>query len=108
MIDVHSEAGVARVLLLADDPLVRQQYAHELESSGYIVQHASSFVDTLLAPAPDPDVIVLCNLAVLAHPGQSAQVVRITDATSPVALVREVHRRIALRATLGALVAQAA
>ena len=108
MIDVHIEAGVARVLLIADDPLVRQQYAHELESGGYTVRQATSYADTLLRPMADPDVIVLCNLAVLAHPGQSAQVVRITDGTSPVALVREVHRRIALRATLGALVSKAA
>jgi DNA-binding NarL/FixJ family response regulator len=108
MIDVHDEAGVARVLLIADDPLPRQQYAHELESSGYVVAQATSYADTLLRPMVDPDVIVLCNLAVLAHPGQSGQVVRIPDGTSPAAVVREVHRRIALRATLGALVARAA
>ncbi|MDQ6884306.1 MAG: hypothetical protein M3077_08750, partial [Candidatus Dormibacteraeota bacterium] len=63
----------------------------------------SSFVDTFLSPMPDPDVIVLCNLAVMAHPGQQAQLVRITDGTAAAELVREVHRRIALRATLGAL-----
>ncbi len=108
MIDVQNEAGVARVLLIADDPLVRQHYASELESSGYAVWQATSFVDTLLRPMADPDVIVLCNLAVLAHPGQSAHVIRITGGTTPAALVREVHRRIALRATLSALAARAA
>jgi hypothetical protein len=56
----------------------------------------------------DPDVIVLCNLAVLAHPGQATQVLRVTDGLTPAALVREVHRRVALRATLGALCAWAA
>ena len=108
MIDVQNETGVARVLLIADDPLVRNEYRRELESSGYIVRHAPSFVDTLQSPMADPDVIVLCNLAVLAHPGQSTQVVRISEGTSPAAVVREVHRRIALRATLGALSARAA
>jgi CheY-like chemotaxis protein len=109
MIDVlHNESEVARVLLIADDPLVRQQYAEELESSGYAVRQATSYADTLPRPMADPDVIVLCNLAVLAHPGQSGHVVRIQDGTSPAAVVREVHRRIALRATLGALSARAA
>ncbi len=101
------QAGTARVLLIADDPLVREQYARELEAGAYVVRQASSFVDTLLSPMANPDVIVLCNLAVLAHPGQQAQLIRISDGTPPDALVREVHRRIALRATLGAL-AQAA
>ncbi|HEY0493003.1 MAG TPA: hypothetical protein VGD57_06010 [Candidatus Dormibacteraeota bacterium] len=105
---MQTETKIASVLLIADEALIRQHYAAELASSGYAVQQASSFVDTLLHPMPDPDVIVLCNLAVLAHPGQSALVIRITDGTSPAALVREVHRRIALRATLGALAARAA
>ena len=98
-----NQGGTARVLLIADDPLVRDQYARELEAGAYVVRQASSFVDTLLSPMPDPDVIVLCNLAVMAHPGQQALLVRITDGTEPAELVREVHRRIALRATLGAL-----
>jgi len=105
---MHPENGTARVLLIADDPLLSEQYARELEASAYVVRQASSFVDTLLNPMADPDVIVLCNLAVLAHPGQSGQVIRITDGTSPAALVSEVHRRVALRASLGALSAQAA
>jgi len=108
MIGMQNEAGVARVLLIADDPFARDQYRRELESNGYTVCHAPSFVDTLQSAMADPDVIVLCHLAVLAHPGQSAQLVRISEGTSPAAVVREVHRRIALRATLGALSAQAA
>lgn len=102
------QAGTARVLLIADDPLVSEQYARELEAGAYVVRQAASFVDTLVSPMANPDVIVLCNLAVLAHPGQQTQVIRIADGTTPAALVREVHRRVALRATLGALATQAA
>ena len=108
MIEMQNETGVARVLLIADDPLLRARYGRELESNGYTVRQAPSFADTLLNPMADPDVIVLCDLAVMAHPGQSTHVVRISEGTAPAALVREVHRRIALRATLGALAARAA
>jgi DNA-binding NarL/FixJ family response regulator len=108
MIDMQDETGVARVLLIADDPLVRGRYSRELESNGYIVRHAPSFGETLLSPMADLDVIVLCDLAVMAHPGQSTHVVRISEGTAPAALVREVHRRIALRTTLSALAARAA
>jgi ActR/RegA family two-component response regulator len=102
---MHPEAGTARILLIADDRLVSERYARELEAHGYVVRQASSFVDTLVSPMPDPDAIVLCNLAVMAHPGQSAHVIRISEGTAPAALVYEVHRRIALRATLDALAA---
>jgi hypothetical protein len=52
---------------------------------------------------PDPDVIVLCDLAMFACPAQKAQVLRATAA-----LVVEVHRRVALRAALHTTIAQAA
>jgi hypothetical protein len=97
------ETGTAHVLLIADDPQLGSAYALALEAHGYIVRQARSFVDTLASPMPDPDLVVLCNLAVLAHPGQAAQILRVTDGVTPGALVREVHRRVALRATLGAL-----
>ncbi len=100
--------GTARVLLIADDPLVSEQYARELEAGAYVVRQASSFVDTFQSPMPNPDVIVLCNLAVLAYPGQQVQVIRVTEGTTPASLVSEVHRRVALRATLGALATLAA
>jgi hypothetical protein len=108
MFAMHSETGTARVLLIADDPQLREDYARELTAGAYIVRQASCFTETLRSPMPEPDVIVLCNLAVMAHPGQSAQVIRAGEGVSPAALVREVHRRVALRATLGALTARAA
>jgi DNA-binding response OmpR family regulator len=108
MFAMHSDTGTARVLLIADDPQIREQYARELEAGAYIVRRASCFSETLLSPMSDPDVIVLCDLAVMAHPGQSAQVIRAGEGVSPAALVREVHRRVALRATLDALTACAA
>ncbi|MEO6797427.1 MAG: hypothetical protein ABI401_08905 [Candidatus Dormibacter sp.] len=86
------ETGTARVLLIADDPLLREQYARALEAHAYIVRQAACFTDTLQSPMVNPDVIVLCELAVLAHPGQATHVIRITQGTSPAALVREVHR----------------
>lgn len=97
------DTETARVLLIADDPEVRSAYALALEAHGYVVRQARAFVDTLASPMPDPDLVVLCNLAVLAHPGQATQVLRVTEGLTPGALVREVHRRVALRATLGAL-----
>ena len=56
----------------------------------------------------DPDVIVLCGLAMFAYPAQNAQVLRIPAAMTPAELVVEVHRRVALRAALEATIAQAA
>ena len=101
-------AGTARVLLIADDPLLREQYARELEAHAYVVRQASSFIDTLLDPMADPDVIVLCNLAVLAHPGHAAQVIRISEGFTPADVVLEVHRRVGLRASLNPLSQRAA
>ena len=59
-------------------------------------------------PMPDPDVIVLYELAMFAYPAQQAQVLRVPAEMAPAALVVEVHRRLALRATLHATIAQAA
>ena len=100
--------NAARVLLIADDPQLSEQYATALKANGFVVRQAASFVETLKAPMPDLDVIVLCNLAVMAHPGQSTHVIRAGEGTLPAALVREVHRRVALRASLRASMAAAA
>jgi hypothetical protein len=54
---------------------------------------------------PDPDVIVLCDLALFAYPAQKAQVLRAPADMTPAALIAEVHRRVALRATLHATIA---
>ncbi len=43
-----------------------------------------------------------------AYPAQNAQVLRAPAEMTPAALVLEVHRRVALRATLHASIAQAA
>jgi hypothetical protein len=51
---------------------------------------------------PDPDVVVLCDLAVFAYPGQAALVVRIPYQMTPDELGAEVHRRIFLRTALQA------
>ena len=93
-------AGVARILLIADDPTLGQNYRGALEMAGYEVTQAESFVDVLGSAMPDPDVIVLCDLAVFAYPGQVALVIRASDRMSPDELVAEVHRRLALHATL--------
>jgi DNA-binding response OmpR family regulator len=100
--------GVARVLLIADDRETGERYRDALASGGYAVSQAESFVETLGAPMADPDVIVLCDLAVFAYPAQAAQVVRIPAEMTPVGLVSEVHRRVALRAALKATMSLAA
>jgi DNA-binding response OmpR family regulator len=100
--------GVARVLLIADDRKTGERYRDALASGGYAVAQADSFVDTLGAPGLDPDVIVLCDLAVFAYPAQQAQVLRVSAEMTPAALVAEVHRRVALRATLHATMSLAA
>ena len=87
----------ARVLLIADDPKAREIYARVLEFVGYEVRRAANFVDVLGTPMSDPDIIVLCDLATLAYPGQSAQVVRIPEGTPPDVLVTQVYRRLAPR-----------
>jgi len=104
---MNSINGVARVLMIADDRETGAQYADALATGGYAVTVADSFVETLGTPEPDPDVIVLCDLAVFAYPAQQAQVVRVSAEMTPAALVAEVHRRLTLRATLNATMAQA-
>src|SRR5690349_13734654 len=97
-------SGVVRVLLIADDREAGECYRDALASGGYAVTQADSFVEVLGTPMPDPDVIVLCELAVFAYPAQNAQVVRVPAGMTPAALVVEVHRRVALRATLHATI----
>jgi DNA-binding NtrC family response regulator len=105
---MNSLNGAASVLLIADDRDSAAGYRDALTSGGYDVTEAESFVDVLGTAMPDPDVIVLCDLAVFAYPAQNAQVLRIPAEMMPAALVAEVHRRVALRATLHATIAQAA
>ena len=100
--------GVARVLVIADDRDSGERYRNALAAGGYEVTQAESFVEVLGTPMPDPDVIVLCELAMFAYPAQQAQVLRVPAEMIPAALVVEVHRRVALRAALYATIAQAA
>ena len=85
------------MLLIADDPKTREIYSRVLEFVGYEVRRAANFVDVLGTPMSDPDIIVLCDLATLAYPGQSAHVVRIPEGTPPDVLVTQVYRRLAPR-----------
>jgi hypothetical protein len=100
--------GIARVLLIADDRATGERYRNALATGGYEVFQAESFVAALGTPGLDPDVIVLCELAVFSYPAQTAQLLRVPAEMTPAALVAEVHRRVALRATLHATMAQAA
>jgi DNA-binding response OmpR family regulator len=100
--------GVASVLVIADDREIRQRYHDALASGGYAVTQAHSFVEALGTTMLDPDVIVLCDLAVFSYPAQTAQVLRVPAEMTPAALVAEVHRRVALRATLRATISLAA
>ena len=93
-------AGVARILLISDDPKMGANYRGALQMGGYEVIQTESFVDVLGTAMPDPDMIVLCDLAVFAYPGQAALVLRVPDKMSPDEVVGEVHRRLALRVTL--------
>ena len=99
---MNTTSSTARVLLIADDPSAGDPYRGALEVGGYDVEQAESFVDVRDSPMPDPDVVVLCDLAVFASPGPSALVVRIPYQMTPDELVTEVHRRVAHRATLRA------
>src|SRR5947209_20009188 len=100
--------GVARVLLIADDPDGGLLYRAALAAGGYEVVQVQSFVEAFDSSMIDPDVVVLCELAMFAYPAQNAQVLRIPAAMTPAELVVEVHRRVALRAALEATIAQAA
>jgi DNA-binding response OmpR family regulator len=101
-------SGVARILVIADDRDSGERYGEALAAGGYQVLQAESFVESLDSPMPDPDVIVLCDLAMFAYPAQNAQVLRVPAEMTPAALIVEVHRRVALRAALYATIAQAA
>src|SRR6202165_940595 len=100
--------GVARVLLIADDRESGERYRNALATGGYEVVQAESFVEALSTPMVDPDVIVLCALAVFSYPAQTAQVLRVPAEMTPAALIAEVHRRVALRAALYATMSLAA
>jgi len=100
--------GVASVLLIADDRDSGAPYREALAAGGYQVTQAESFIEALDSPMADPDVIVLCDLAMFAYPAQKAQVLRVPAEMTPAALIVEVHRRVALRAALHATIAQAA
>ena len=93
-----SDAG--SVLLIADNANAGRHYRGALEVAGYQVTQTDSFVNVLGHHVADPDVIVLCDLAVLAYPGQKAPVVRVPPKMTPDELVIEVDRRLALRAAL--------
>ena len=93
----------ARVLLIADDPRVGEIYCRVLEFVGYQVKQAATFVDVLGTPMSDPDVIVLCNLATLAFPGQEAEVIRVPEGTPPDVLVADVYRRVAPHPVVSAI-----
>ncbi|TMC38556.1 MAG: response regulator transcription factor [Chloroflexi bacterium] len=103
---MNAPNGVARILLIADDPDGGLLYRAALAAGGYQVVQAQSFIEAFDSSMIDPDVIVLCELAMFAYPAQ--QVLRIPTAMTPAALVVEVHRRLALRAALHATIAQAA
>jgi DNA-binding response OmpR family regulator len=105
---MNFSSGVARILLIADDPDRGQCYRDALVAGGYEVLQAENFIEALDGAMPDPDVIVLCDLAMFAYPAQQAQVIRVAEAMTPDALVVEVHRRVALRAALHATIALAA
>jgi CheY-like chemotaxis protein len=100
--------GVASVLLIADDRDNGERYREALAAGGYQVLQAESFLESLGSAMADPDVIVLCDLAMFAYPAQKAQVLRAPAEMSPAALIVEVHRRIALRAALHATIDMAA
>ncbi len=97
-VTVSSPASPAtRVLVIADDPKTREIYSRVLEFVGYQVTRAANFVDVLGTRMSDPDVIVLCNLATLAYPGQAAHVIRVPEGTPPDVLVTNVYQRLAPR-----------
>lgn len=89
----------AQVLLIADDENTGRHYRGALEAAGYDVTQTASFVEVLGTPVASPDIIVLCELAVIAYPGQVAPILRIPERMSPDELVAEVHRRVGMRAT---------
>jgi DNA-binding response OmpR family regulator len=91
---VTVSSPAARVLLIADDPKAGEIYSRVLEFVGYEVKQVSNFVEALGTPMSDPDIIILCNLATLAFPGQAAQVLRIPEGTPPDVLVTDVYRRL--------------
>src|ERR1700674_5814551 len=100
--------GVASVLLIADDRDSGAPYRESLAAGGYQITQAESFIKALDSPMADPDVIVLCDLAMFAYPAQKAELLRVPAEMTPAALIVEVHRRVALRAALHATIAQAA
>lgn len=100
---MNADSAAACVLVIGDDPAVTAAVGAELRAGGYDVRLATALLETIASASPDPDLIVLCGLAVIAHPGQSAvPILRVPDGLEPAAVVEQVHRRITLRAVLQA------
>src|SRR5437588_12605534 len=91
--------GVARILLIADDHDDGLLYRNALAAGGYHLVQAESFIEAFDSAMTDPDVIVLCDLAMFAYPAQNAQVLRIPDEMPPAARAVHVHRLGPLRVT---------
>ena len=100
--------NTGRVLLIADNEEAGRHYTGALAAAGYQVTQIETFTKVLGSQLPEPDVIVLCDLAVLAYPGQAAPVVRVPKKMTPDELVTAVDRRVGLRGTLLAMSAQPA
>jgi hypothetical protein len=104
MMAMNPVSGAARVLFIADDPVAAEPYAEALKAGGCDVYQAATYI-AALPNLPDVDIIVLLELAMFAYPGQSALVLRVPSDMSPDEALREVRRRVGLRATRRATVA---
>ena len=95
--------GGAEVLVIGEDAQVTGSVVAALRAAGFEVETATSLTETITEGSPEPDLVVLCGLAVVEHPGRRMPVLRAHEGITPEGIAQQVHRRIALRAVLHAV-----
>jgi hypothetical protein len=100
---MNSETGSAQVLVIGEDTQVTAPVVAALRAAGFEVKRAARLIETASEDSAEPDLVVLCGLAAVEHPGRRMPVLRVHDGITPEGVAQQVHRRIALRAVLHAV-----
>jgi len=100
---MSQKAGSAQVLVIGEDNETTASVIAALRTAGFEVETAATLAETVTEVSSEPDLIVLCGLAVVEHTGHRMPVLRAHAGITPEGIAEQVHRRIALRAVLHAV-----
>lgn len=100
---MSQKSGSAQVLVIGEDAEATGSVVAALRAAGFEVETAATLAETITEGSPEPDLVVLCGLAVVEHPRHRMPVLRAHEGITPEGIAQQVHRRIALRAVLHAV-----